>query len=204
MIRPLFGVLAAAGVATGCAHFATERVPRPAGVRHSAALAPHVAACPSQGTAGVAGQTAVFGDLRLPCLVPGPAVRLGELGGGRPVLVNLWASWCIPCQREMPLLERAHDIAGHRVLFLGVDTLDDPDSARSFLVAASVTYPQLVDSAGTVRSHVRAVGLPVTVVVRADGTVAYRRLGQVGADDLANALTAVGVRLTAERLKSEP
>jgi thiol-disulfide isomerase/thioredoxin len=75
-------------------------------------------------------------------------VRLSQLGGHRPVLVNLWASWCQPCQQEMPRIEAAARAAGNRLLVLGVDTADSPGSASSFLSAAHITYPQVLGRAG--------------------------------------------------------
>lgn len=149
--------------------------------------------CPLPGAAATSGDTSVFGDIALPCLRPGPSVRLASLGGRRPVLVNLWASWCRPCQREMPRLQRAATAAGSRLLVLGVDTEDSLDSARSFLRAISATYPQVVDENGRVRIHLHAVGLPDTVVINAVGDVVFRKLGELSAQDLQTAMRAAGV-----------
>ena len=70
-------------------------------------------------------------DVTLPCLGDGPAVHLAGLRG-TPSVVNLWGSWCGPCQKETPYLARAHARLGKAVRFLGVDTADDPDSALDF------------------------------------------------------------------------
>ncbi len=109
------------------------------------------------------------------------------------MLVNLWASWCRPCQREMPRLQRAATGTAGRVQFIGVDTLDQPEAARSFLTVTHVTYPQLVDADGAARARIRAVGLPATLVIAADGHVTYRRLGELRDADLTAALAVVGV-----------
>lgn len=163
----------------------------------SSSATPSVQPCPAPGSAGVDGHTTEFPELHLRCLGSGSSVAMNRLGGRRPVLVNLWASWCRPCQREMPRLQRAAELADTRVLFLGVDTLDDADSARSFLSAMSITYPQVVDSKGAVRASVHAAGLPATFVVSPNGTVAYRRLGELSGADLAAALSAAGVTASA-------
>jgi cytochrome c biogenesis protein CcmG/thiol:disulfide interchange protein DsbE len=116
-------------------------------------------------------------ELRLPCLVPGPEVNLADLGG-KPVLINLWATWCGPCREEMPILQDAHTRYGDEVAFLGLDTKDDPERAGSFLEDVGVTYPQLVDLDGRLLSeHHRVPGLPVTVVVDADGRVVKKHVG---------------------------
>lgn len=116
-------------------------------------------------------------ELELPCLVPGPAVNLAELGG-KPVLLNLWATWCGPCREEMPILQDAHTKHGDKIAFLGVDTKDNPERAASFLQEVGVTYAQLVDLDGQLLSqHLRVPGLPVTVVIDADGDVVKKHVG---------------------------
>jgi cytochrome c biogenesis protein CcmG, thiol:disulfide interchange protein DsbE len=117
-------------------------------------------------------------DIDLPCLTAGPVVNPARLGG-RPVVVNLWATWCEPCRKEMPILQAAHERYGARVQFLGVNTKDRPEWAAEFLQEVKVTYPQVVDSDGTLLNSLRLPGLPVTVVVDARGGIAGRQIGQI-------------------------
>lgn len=156
---------------------------------------PALAACPAAGGPATSGRTTAVGPLTLPCLGPGPAVALDKLGGRRPVLVNLWASWCLPCQREMPRLQRTAALAGTRLLVLGVDTLDTRDSALSFLARIRATYPQLSDPDGAVRAQLRAAGLPATVLIGPAGEVRYRKLGELSSADLRVVLERAGVPL---------
>ncbi len=135
--------------------------------------------------------------LTLPCLTPGPDIDLAALRG-RPVLINLWASWCVPCREEMPLLQAAHERYGEQVQFLGVDTLDSADLAADFLVETGVTYPQLVDLDGDLLDHLRIPGLPVTVVLDADGRVATKHIGELNQESIDNLLTGVLVRRPAQ------
>ena len=98
------------------------------------------------------------------------------------------------------MLQRAATQTAGQVLVLGVDTLDSTDSARSFLRAVRVTYPQVVDEAGILRGVLHGPGLPNTVVIAPDGSIAYRKLGELSVDDLAKALAAVDVTLDREAL----
>ena len=130
--------------------------------------------------------------LSLPCLVPGASVQLDDLGD-RPVLVNLWASWCAPCREEMPLLQEAYERAGDRVGFLGVDTEDTPSAAASLLADLDVTYAHVVDQEKQLLTELGAPGLPVTLAVAADGRILDRQIGQASAerfDELLSLLVA--------------
>jgi cytochrome c biogenesis protein CcmG/thiol:disulfide interchange protein DsbE len=117
-------------------------------------------------------------DINLPCLTAGPAVNPARLAG-RPVVINLWATWCEPCRKEMPILQAAHQRYGARVQFLGVNTKDRPEWAAEFLQEVKVSYPQVVDSDGMLLNSLRLPGLPVTVVVDAHGDVSGRQVGQI-------------------------
>jgi cytochrome c biogenesis protein CcmG/thiol:disulfide interchange protein DsbE len=127
----------------------------------------------------------------LDCLGTGPA-RPVSSGDGRPTVVNLWASWCAPCVREMPLLQSVADRAGEDVRFVGVDIEDENDSAAALLEATGVRYDQYSDPTGSVRRAVRAFGLPVTLVFDAQGHEVARRLGEVEAGWLEDSLRQAG------------
>lgn len=140
------------------------------------------------------GSQSALQPLRLPCL--GTSARtVGSVDpsrlGGHPTLVNLWASWCIPCQKEMPVLQKAFVANDSQIRFLGVDVKDSRDSALDFLAYVGVTYPQAEDRDGQLLAALHGVGLPMTVVLRADGSVAWRKIGQLHGRDLQQALAAV-------------
>lgn len=134
-------------------------------------------------------------SLQLPCLTAGQESTLVDPSrlGGQPTLVNLWASWCIPCQREMPALQRGHVAAGGKAAFLGVETKDEKDSGQDFLAVVGVTYPQAQDPDGRLLAALHGVGLPVTVMLDRDGKVVWRKLGRLKDNDLQEALTAAGL-----------
>ena len=119
---------------------------------------------------------------------------------GRPVLVNFWASWCIPCRKEMPLLEATYRRVRGRVVFLGVDTNDTSGAALSFLRQTGVTYPSAYDPHGTTATAYGLFGLPTTVFVAPDGKILERHVGALSSD----ALTAGITRLMRTASKPTP
>jgi thiol-disulfide isomerase/thioredoxin len=131
--------------------------------------------CPTSGTA----EEPVPGGLpavTLPCLGGGPSVNLSGLRG--PLVLNFWAQWCGPCQKESPLLETFATRAKGRVAVLGVDFYDPlPGRALEFVKEFGITYPQLADPDAATRAPLRISGLPVTLLVDRSGTVAYTQVG---------------------------
>jgi cytochrome c biogenesis protein CcmG, thiol:disulfide interchange protein DsbE len=104
----------------------------------------------------------------------------------QPVVVNLWASWCIPCRSEAPLLREAHAAFGDRVRFLGVATEDRPADSARFISEFGLTFENLSDPAGEVKGWFGAFGLPVTVFIRPGGEILRTHFGVI--DDQALAL----------------
>lgn len=115
-------------------------------------------------------------DLVLPCLGEGPDVRLAGLRG-RPTVINLWASWCEPCREELPLFA---DLAGTGdVRVLGIAVQDDPSQGLALLVEADVHYASVTDFDSVTKPGLRWTGLPMTVLVDADGVVTHVERGQI-------------------------
>ena len=110
------------------------------------------------------------------CLGGGPKVTLSGLRG-RPMVVNVWASWCPPCAKEMPYLVKARAAAGDRVLFLGIDLEDDRAQGLAWAHDLSMNFPSVYDPDGEVKKPLGLLGPPVTFLVRPDGTVAYTHQG---------------------------
>ncbi len=127
-------------------------------------------------------------SLTLPCLTQGPLVDLARLRG-RPVVVNLWASWCGPCRAEMPILQAAYTKFGEQVQFVGVDTKDNAEPAADLLRSVGVTYPQLADVDAGLLASLRIPGLPVTVIVSPDGAIVEKHIGAFDGEDLDKVLT---------------
>ncbi len=91
---------------------------------------------------------------------------------GHPIVVNMWASWCDPCRRELPLFQRQAMKRGARVAFLGVDVTDDQDNARKLLTSVPLPYPSFVDPRSNIATgRFRARVFPTTAFFDARGRV---------------------------------
>jgi cytochrome c biogenesis protein CcmG/thiol:disulfide interchange protein DsbE len=118
---------------------------------------------------------------------PGQSLSLGAFRG-RPLVINFWASWCIPCRTEMPLLQQAYRGERGKIQFLGIDANDTTNGARAFLNQVHVTYPTVSDANGRIAIQYGLFGLPTTVFISASGRVVGRYIGQLHAATLRAAL----------------
>ncbi len=127
-------------------------------------------------------------DVVLPCLGSDRTVSLRLLGGARPVVVNLWASWCQPCRKEMPAFQAVYRDLRDRVAFLGVNTRDVERPARAAVQATGISYASVVDRDEKVRRELDAVGLPDTVIVDTKGRIVYVHVGELTEQELRDAI----------------
>lgn len=107
---------------------------------------------------------------------------------GRPVVLNFWASWCVPCRKEMPAFEALHDRLGNRVAFLGMNNQDSRRDALGLLRETKVSYPLGYDPAGRVARAYSLRGMPTTVFISAEGKILATQTGQMSESQLAEAL----------------
>lgn len=123
-----------------------------------------------------------------------PALKLPDLDGrvhdladlkGRVVVVNFWATWCPPCRREMPSLERLRqrlamqDQPDQGLAVLAVDVGEDADTVFSFTgqLDPAPSFPLLLDKDSAAMQRWKVKGLPTTFVVDAEGRVVFRAVG---------------------------
>lgn len=93
-------------------------------------------------------------------------------GSDRPVVLNVWASWCAPCRGEAPLLRSAHAEHGEVIRFVGVDVEDDQQAARSFIAEFGLDgFEHYFDRPGAVPASLGGRGVPLTFFVAPGGTV---------------------------------
>ena len=113
-------------------------------------------------------------DVTLDSLTGGEPVDLGELRG--PVVVNLWAQWCKPCKRELPIYQAFYQQHHDQVPVLGVDWQDvQTDRARELASKSGVTYPLVVDSEPQIRNKF----LPKLILVDTDGKIAFEEYVEI-------------------------
>lgn len=121
-------------------------------------------------------------EVTLPCFTGDEPVALADLTG--PAVVNLWASWCRPCRRELPVLQEYAEQGGVHVV--GVVTEDTRERAAAFARDAGITFPALYDRDGAVDAAVPGVGLPATLFVDGEGQVRHvHREKELDRDQLA-------------------
>lgn len=125
---------------------------------------------------------------------PAPALAGDDLDGepvaladfrGDVVVVNFWATWCVPCRDEQPALERIRRAyQGQGVEFLGVDERDGLAEARAWIEEFDVTYPSIQDPSGSWADDFELFGYPDTFVIDASGTIRWAVYGQIGEEQL--------------------
>ncbi len=118
-------------------------------------------------------------DFTLPSL-DDIAVSLSQFRG-RPVLINFWASWCLPCREEMPELVRSyetHKAEGFMILGLNLTYSDTLPDVQEFVSEFHMTFPILLDKDGQVAERLYQIpGVPTSIFVNRDGTIERVQVG---------------------------
>jgi cytochrome c biogenesis protein CcmG/thiol:disulfide interchange protein DsbE len=113
-------------------------------------------------------------------------VRALLAASDRPVVLNVWASWCTPCRSEAPLLRSAVDEHGGDVTFLGIDVRDSQDGARAFIAEFGLDgFTHLFDRAGDVPDDLGGFGVPLTFFYHPGGELANLHTGVIDERTLA-------------------
>lgn len=132
------------------------------------------------------GKTAHSGAISLPAL------------RGKVVLVNFWASWCAECRPEMPVLERLHRELGPKGLaVVGINAREDAAAVRRYAGEMRLSFPLVVDGAGTINKSYGIVAIPTTFLIARDGRAVAVGVGPRDWD-------GATARALLERLLAEP
>jgi cytochrome c biogenesis protein CcmG/thiol:disulfide interchange protein DsbE len=106
----------------------------------------------------------------------GETIRLADLKG-KVVVVNFWASWCIPCEQEAAELEEAWRLyqPGGEVAFIGIAWTDTESASLSYLDRFGITYPNGPDLRTEISQRYRTTGVPETYIIDREGVLAYKK-----------------------------
>ncbi|GAB1470569.1 hypothetical protein MASR2M66_14470 [Chloroflexota bacterium] len=108
-----------------------------------------------------------------------PQMKLSDLRG-KIVVINIWASWCKPCEQEAPDLEEAWQLYkdSNEVVFIGVDYVDTPDGAFGYLKKFGISFPNAPDLQSIISSTLnRQMGVPETYLIDRDGILRQIKIG---------------------------
>lgn len=125
------------------------------------------------------GEVEVGGTLREATMLglSGPSKKLSEFRG-KPLIINVWASWCGPCRQEMGSLESlSRRYGGSQFSVIGISTDDYPDAARGFLRKAKTTFSHFIDTQLLLENMLGADRLPLTLLVDAQGRILSKHFG---------------------------
>lgn len=126
---------------------------------------------------------------------PAPSYKVSTLDGdsisladlrGKPVLLNFWATWCVPCKAETPFIEslyRQYGTRGIQVVGVSLDSPGSGDAVRSWIRNMGVTYRILRDGRQKALDRFSLVGIPATYLLSPDGTIRFARVGPVSPGD---------------------
>jgi len=144
-----------------------------------------------QAAAAAGDSAATLLALSLPDLA-GKQEPLGQWRG-KLLVVNFWATWCVPCREEMPEFVRAQqEFGGKGLQFVGI-AVDEGDKVRRFAEEIGLNYPALIGGYGAMELSKtlgnRLMALPFTVVVGRDGAIAHTQLGPLKSEQLRSMIT---------------
>ena len=115
-------------------------------------------------------------DFQLPNL-DGQVVTLSDLRG-KPVLINFWATWCLPCREEMPYLQQIYDEwTGKGLVLLAIDIGETPDTVKEFMQEYDLSMPVLLDTSQGVAQRYNITGIPTTFLIDTDGIIRAKVIG---------------------------
>ncbi len=118
-------------------------------------------------------------ELTLNCFTGGAPFALRDVRG--PAVVNVWASWCPPCRKELPAFQRLSERTEGQLRVIGVNSRDSRDAAQAIGEDFGVRFPMLVDQGEAVQRALRRNAFPLTIFVGADGRI--RHIDSSGALD---------------------
>ena len=134
---------------------------------------------------------------------PAPDFTLTDLAGqpvqlsslkGQVVLINFWATWCIPCRAEMPAIQQAYNARKDQGFTVLAVNLNEPvPDVQSYVTSLNVNFPVLLDAGDSISNLYRVRGYPTSFFIDRGGTVAIENVGMMTATQLADNLAKLGL-----------
>lgn len=182
-MRKLFAALSVIVALAGCSSHSSHHTSAPS--TQALTRQANLPACPSPGKPAV-GKT--LPDLTLPCMNPGGGKLMLTSLTGTPTVLNLWAQWCDFCTQEMSAVHQTWVDGRGAFRLIGIDSEDTPSASLPFIADYKPGFANAADSDGTLKSKLGIGGLPATVYLRSDGSIAYIHAGPITAAQLRSEL----------------
>jgi cytochrome c biogenesis protein CcmG, thiol:disulfide interchange protein DsbE len=112
---------------------------------------------------------------------------------GKAVAINFWATWCIPCQNEMPLLEKYQQKYADRLVVIGVNAQESKDAVTAYIAENHITFPIGLDLPGDMLRLWSVQGYPTTYFIDKDGILRATHIGELREDTFDGYLKILGV-----------
>lgn len=134
--------------------------------------------------------------------VPSPDFALGRLDDakvslsdfkGKPVIINFWATWCLPCREEMPLLDQVAAQHADALVVLGVNSGEPAELVQAYIDETGVKFPILLDTSEKVTEMYFVRNFPMTFFVDAEGILRAQHIGLLQENILARYLNTIGI-----------
>lgn len=110
---------------------------------------------------------------------------------GKPVLINFWATWCVPCTTELPLLVQTYQANQDKLVILGVNIKEDAATVEARVKSVGITYPVGLDNSGDVTDRYQVRGYPTSLFVDKNGVIQRITVGPLTEDTIRSSLERV-------------
>lgn len=120
----------------------------------------------------------------------GSSYTLSDLRG-QVVIVNFWATWCVPCREEMPELQLIAETYADELIVLGINQRESVDLVQEYIQEIGVSFPILINPPDDVLLNYQVMNLPQTLIVAPDGELVYRQFGALNFDEFSEILESL-------------
>ncbi len=113
---------------------------------------------------------------------------------GKIIVLNFWATWCVPCKDEMPLLEKVYQSSGDKLVVIGVNSQESKSDVQKFIDQYQITFPIALDASGELTRKFLVNGYPTTFLIDSNGVMRNLHIGELREDLLKGYISEMGVQ----------